>query len=611
MKKILALLGLALTCGVISAQNVFQNIPNRKSTTLNGKWHYIVDIYETGYYDYRYQPRDLQKNPGNDAYFLDVTPNDRSGLHEYNFETSPTMYVPGDWTSQVEKLFYYEGTVWYRKKFDYKKTHDNNRVFLNFGAVNYRADVYLNGQKLGFHEGGFTPFYFEVTNLLKEKDNSIVVKVDNKRKKEAVPTLNTDWWNYGGITRDVDLIETQSTYIADYSLHLKKGNAGLIEGYVSLNGDTKANQQLTLSIPELKINQTLTSDDKGWVSFNIKAKKINYWSPENPKLYAVKLTYNNQTLDDKIGFRTIEVKGSDILINNKSVFLRGISIHEENPMDGRRAYSKEDAELLLGWAKEMGCNFVRLAHYPHNEHMLRLADELGIMVWEENPVYWTIPFDNHDTYLLAEKQLKEVMMRDKNRASVIIWSMANETPRTDARLEFLKNLAATARKIDNTRLISAALEKNVVEGKENTLGIDDPFMDYVDIISFNEYVGWYDGLPEKCERVHWEINYNKPVFISEFGGGALQGLHGDKLDRWTEEFQEDLYVKNIEMLRQIPQLRGMSPWILTDFRSPRRMRPLIQDGWNRKGLISEKGTKKKAYFVLQDYYKELKEKWSK
>nr|WP_321453452.1 glycoside hydrolase family 2 TIM barrel-domain containing protein [uncultured Carboxylicivirga sp.] len=611
MKKILALLGLALTCGVISAQNVFQNIPNRKTTTLNGKWHYIVDVYETGYYDYRYQPRDLQKNPGNDAYFLDVTPKDRSGLHEYDFETSPTMYVPGDWTSQVEKLFYYEGTVWYRKKFDYQKTQDNNRVFLNFGAVNYRADVYLNGQKLGFHEGGFTPFYFEVTNLLKEKDNSIVVKVDNKRKKEAVPTLNTDWWNYGGITRDVDLIETQSTYIADYSLHLQKGNAGLIEGYVSLNGDTKANQSIILSIPELKINQTLTSDDKGWVSFNIKAKKINYWSPQNPKLYAVKLTYNNQTLDDKIGFRTIDVKGSDILINNQSVFLRGISIHEENPMDGRRAYSKEDAELLLGWAKEMGCNFVRLAHYPHNEHMLRLADELGIMVWEENPVYWTIPFDNHDTYLLAEKQLKEVMMRDKNRASVIIWSMANETPRTDARLEFLKNLAATARKIDNTRLISAALEKNVVEGKENTLGIDDPFMDYVDIISFNEYVGWYDGLPEKCERVHWEINYNKPVFISEFGGGALQGLHGDKLDRWTEEFQEDLYIKNIDMLRQIPQLRGMSPWILTDFRSPRRMRPLIQDGWNRKGLISEKGTKKKAYFVLQDYYKELKEKWSK
>jgi len=611
MKKILFLLGIILSCSVINAQNVFQNIPNRKTTTLNGKWHYVVDVYETGYYDYRYQPRDLQKNPGNDAYFLDVAPNDRSGLHEYDFDTSPTMYVPGDWTSQVEKLFYYEGTVWFRKKFDYQKKKDNNRVFLNFGAVNYRADVYLNGKKLGFHEGGFTPFYFEVTNLLKEKDNSIVVKVDNKRKKEAVPTLNTDWWNYGGITRDVDLIETQSTYIADYSLHLQKGNTNLIEGYVSLNGDTKANQSITLSIPELKINQTLTSDNNGWVSFDIKAKKINYWSPENPKLYAVKLTYNNQTLEDKIGFRTIEVKGSDILINNKSVFLRGISIHEENPMDGRRAYCKEDAELLLGWAKEMGCNFVRLAHYPHNEHMLRLADELGIMVWEENPVYWTIPFDNHDTYLLAEKQLKEVMMRDKNRASVIIWSMANETPRTDARLEFLKNLAATARKIDNTRLISAALEKNQIQGKENTLGIDDPFMDYVDIISFNEYVGWYDGLPEKCERVHWEINYDKPVFISEFGGGALQGLHGDKLDRWTEDFQEDLYVKNIEMLRQIPQLRGMSPWILADFRSPRRMRPVIQDGWNRKGLISEKGTKKKAFFVLQEYYKEMMAKWSK
>ncbi|MCU4162684.1 glycoside hydrolase family 2 protein [Carboxylicivirga caseinilyticus] len=611
MKKILILFGILLLSGISIAQNVFQNIPNRKTTTLNGKWHYIVDVYESGYYNYRYEPRDQKEHPTNEAIFLDLKPNDRSDLHEYDFDTSPTLYVPGDWNSQEENLFYYEGTVWYRKTFDYKKENATNRIFLNFGAVNYRADIYLNGIKLGFHEGGFTPFYFEVTNLLKEKDNSLVVKVDNKRKKEAVPTLNTDWWNYGGITRDVDLIETQSTYIADYSIQLQKGNAGLIEGYISLNGDDKANQQVAISIPELKINQTLTTNSEGIVSVAIKAKNISYWSPENPKLYTINLKYGNHTLNDKIGFRTIEVKGSDILLNNKSVYLRGISIHEENPLGGRRAYCKEDAELLLGWAKELGCNFVRLAHYPHNEHMLRMADEMGILVWEENPVYWTIPFENHDTYLLAEKQLKEVMMRDKNRASVIIWSMANETPRSEVRLEFLRNLAATARNLDNTRLISAALEKNRVEGKENTLGIDDPFMDYVDIISFNEYVGWYDGLPEKCERVQWEINYNKPVFISEYGGGALQGLHGDKLDRWSEEFQEDLYIKNIAMLRQIPQLRGMSPWILADFRSPRRMRPVIQDGWNRKGLISEKGTKKKAFFVLQEYYKEMMDKWSK
>nr|WP_321405665.1 glycoside hydrolase family 2 TIM barrel-domain containing protein [uncultured Carboxylicivirga sp.] len=611
MKKFLILFGILLLSGITNAQNVFQNIPNRKTTTLNGKWHYIVDVYESGYYNYRYEPRDQKEHPTNEAIFLDLKPNDRSDLHEYDFDTSPTLYVPGDWNSQEANLFYYEGTVWYRKTFDYEKTNADNRVFLNFGAVNYRADIYLNGKKLGFHEGGFTPFYFEVTNLLKEKENSIVVKVDNKRKKEAVPTLNTDWWNYGGITRDVDLIETQSTYIADYSIQLQKGNAGLIEGYISLNGDNKANQSITLSIPELKVDQTLTTNSEGMATIAIKAKNINYWSPEDPKLYAINLKHGNHNLNDKIGFRTIEVKGSDILINNKSVYLRGISIHEENPLGGRRAYCKEDAELLLGWAKELGCNFVRLAHYPHNEHMLRMADEMGIMVWEENPVYWTIPFENHKTYLLAEKQLKEVMMRDKNRASVIIWSMANETPRSEVRLEFLKNLAATARNMDDTRLISAALEKNRVEGKENTLGIDDPFMDYVDIISFNEYVGWYDGLPEKCERMHWEINYNKPVFISEYGGGALQGLHGDKLDRWSEEFQEDLYIKNIAMLRQIPQLRGMSPWILADFRSPRRMRPVIQDGWNRKGLISEKGTKKKAFFVLQKYYKEMMEKWSK
>lgn len=611
IKRNLILVGLIFAMVSVNAQHVFQNIDNRNTTTLNGKWHYIVDVYETGYYDYRYQPRDQQKNPGNDAIFLNVKPNDRSGLHEYDFDASPTLYVPGDWNSQEDKLFYYEGTVWYKKSFDYTKAKDSNRVFLNFGAVNYRADVYLNGEKLGVHEGGFTPFYFEVTKLLKEKDNFVVVKVDNKRKKEAVPTLNTDWWNYGGITRDVDLIETEATFVADYSIQLKKGEKNIITGFVSLDGENKASQTVMVSIPELNIHQNITTDDKGFATFDVTSKKISYWSPDNPKLYKVELKLNSIMLSDAIGFRTIEVKGTDILINNESVFLRGISIHEENPLDGRRAYGKEDAQLLLGWAKEMGCNFVRLAHYPHNEHMVRLADELGIMVWEENPVYWTIPFDNKDTYQLAEKQLKEVIMRDKNRASVIIWSMANETPRSESRLNFLINLANTARELDNTRLISAALEKNTVDGKTNTLGIDDPFMKYVDIISFNQYVGWYDGLPDKCEKVKWEINYDKPVFISEFGGGALQGYHGDRLDRWTEEFQEDLYIKNIEMLRQIPQLRGMSPWILADFRSPRRLRPVIQDGWNRKGLISEKGTKKKAYYILQQYYQEIMEKWSK
>jgi beta-glucuronidase len=258
--------------------------------------------------------------------------------------------------------------------------------------------------------------------------------------------------------------------------------------------------------------------------------------------------------------------------------------------------------MLIGWAKELNCNFMRLAHYPHNENMARVADEMGMLLWEENPVYWTIQWENEATLQNAKNQLTEVITRDKNRASVIIWSMANETPVSDARTKFLKELVDVARALDNTRLISAAMEKHPKKEDPSIQVVQDPFADYTDVVSFNQYVGWYDGLPDKCNRVSWEIPYTKPVIISEFGGGALQGHHGDSLTRWTEEFQEDLYVQTLKMIDQIPQLRGVTPWILCDFRSPRRMLPYIQDGWNRKGLISETGNKKKAFWVLKRYY---------
>jgi beta-glucuronidase len=187
--------------------------------------------------------------------------------------------------------------------------------------------------------------------------------------------------------------------------------------------------------------------------------------------------------------------------------------------------------------------------------------------------------------------------------------MANETPVTPERLIFLKNLADTARSIDNVRLISAALEQHGMPGNELVRTIEDPFVPYVDLISFNEYIGWYDGLPEKCARIEWKIDYDKPVFISEFGADALGGMHGDSLTRWSEEYQQYMYKETLKMIEKIPQLRGCSPWILVDFRSPRRVLPGIQDGWNRKGLISETGDRKKAFYTLRQFYESISKKY--
>jgi beta-glucuronidase len=601
--QILVLL-LFVTRVLLAQEPQIINVSARTTTTLNGVWKYVVDPYETGYYDYRLKVRDEKENINpSEALFLGHKSQTSIERVEYDFDKSDNIIVPRDWNSQKEKLFYYEGTVWYYKKFDYKVASTKNRQFLYIGAANYETDVYLNGKKLGKHVGGFTPFNYEITDKLNAKGNFVIIKVDNKRSLEQVPTVNTDWWNYGGITRDIMIIEESPTFVEDYYIQLAKEDNSTIEFSVTLNGSDKANQTIEIKIPEAKVSASIKTNKAGVAAGTIKVKKLKYWSPENPKLYEVDVKYNGTSLTDKIGFRTLQVKGADILVNGKSTFLRGICIHEENGIRGGRAYSKEDAQMLLGWAKEMGCNFVRLAHYPHNENMTRVADELGIMVWSEVPVYWTIQWKNENTYKNATAQMTDMITRDKNRASIIIWSMANETPITADRTEFLKNMIIKAKTLDTVRLISAALERHYKEGEDNVHVIEDPLEEYVDVVSFNEYIGWYDGLPEKCNEAVFDFKFQKPVIISEFGAGALQGLHGDKGERWTEEFQEDLYVKTLNMLDKIPQLRGVTPWILADFRSPRRVLPDIQDGWNRKGLISETGNKKKAYYILKEFYK--------
>lgn len=593
-------------CLSISQFTIAAELPlqayTRASTSLNGEWKIIVDPYENGYYNYRYEPFDQQENPSVNAFFTDSKQKTPSDLIEYDFDKADTLQVPGDWNTQREKLYYYEGSVWYRKKFDAPTAKKSDRQFIYFGAVNYRADVYLNGKKLGVHVGGFTPFHYEVTGKLKPKGNSLIVKVDNKRHADAVPTLNTDWWNYGGITRDVKLFNVPRTFIRDYKIALTSLEQKTVTGSVLLDG-AKGGEKIQLRLPELKVQQTLTADKNGKASFSFAVPEAQLWSPGTPKLYAVQISSGSDKLADNIGLRTITTQGKQLLLNGKPIFLRGISVHEEYSADGGgRVSNAKEAQTLLGWAKELNANFVRLAHYPHNEDMVRLADQMGLLVWSEIPVYWTINWKNEATYQNAEAQLAAMIERDKNRAAVIIWSLANETPVSEVRNQFLARLAKKARELDNTRLLSAAMEKHYRSDNPNIAVVEDPLADLVDMVSFNQYIGWYDGLPEKADKVTWEINYNKPVFVSEFGGGAKQGYHGDANTIFTEEFQENLYRKSLGMLDKIDGFVGTSPWILADFRSPRRLLNGIQDDYNRKGVLSNEGVKKKAFFVLKEFY---------
>ena len=605
MKKIFATLLVFLPFVGMNAQEcpLVGNILQRNITSLNGKWHYIVDVQEEGYYDYR-------MNPTRWGFFRNAKPQRPEDLIEYDFDKAATMQIPGDWNTQDERLFFYEGTVWFKHSFQYQPK-EGRKALLYFGAVNYEAIVYVNGEKMGRHVGGFTPFNYDVTKYLKKGENVVIVKVDNKRHKDNVPTQIFDWWNYGGITRDVLLVDVPDTYVENYSLQLaktvaqpkaKKAAPATLVFSARLN-EKKAGEPVVLSIPELKLKQQLTTDAEGVVNASLtlgKKQRLQLWSPDAPKRYHVEIASGSETLVDSIGFRTIETRGKQILLNGQPVFLKGVSMHEERPNGGGRANGTQDARTLLSWAKNLGCNFVRLAHYPHNEYTIREAERMGIMVWSEIPLYWTISWTNAGTFDNACRQLTDMIRRDQNRANIIIWSIANETPHSAQRDNFLSRMAQKARELDSTRLISMAME---VTGASNYVNrLQDNMNQYVDVVSFNQYIGWYRDVND-APKMKWEIPYDKPVIISEFGGGAKAGYHGAKNQRWTEEFQENLYIENTAMLDKIEGLSGTTPWVLKDFRSPRRVLDGIQDYYNRKGLYSDKGERKKASYVLEEWYK--------
>ncbi|GLB52324.1 beta-glucuronidase [Neptunitalea chrysea] len=596
---------------VTAQDNIIINTEGRNTVSLNGIWHYIIDPYETGFYDYRFKER-RENDAG--AYWNAPVLKEKTDWTEHGFKDPYPIQVPGDWNSQDRIFTYYEGTVWYQRSFDAPKVKKAEDVYLYFGAVNYETHVYLNGKKLGMHKGGFTPFNFKIPKeLLQKTNNNLVVRVNNNRYPDEIPTVNTDWWNYGGITRDVKLVILPETFVQQYHLQLdqkqdiltaQKKKRFTISGWVKLN-QLVTGGKVSVQIPELNIYEDYEASGDS-VKIALQAKKIELWDTNNPKLYEVIISYNTDVVKDKIGFRKIEVYGDKILLNGRQIFLRGISIHEEIAQEVRRAHSKQDAVKLFGYVKELHANMVRLAHYPHNEYMPRMADSLGILVWTEIPVYWTIDFGNQEVYKKAETQLKEMITRDCNRASVIIWSVGNETPVSDTRTTFMSSLVKEAKQLDDTRLVSAALEVHYIDGVNY---VDDPLGAYTDIVSLNEYLGWYGALPDACKTAKWETKYNKPFFISETGAGAKGGFHDVKEMRFSEEFQQWYYQEQIAMVKNnFPDnYTGLSPWILMDFRSPRRNNPEYQEGWNRKGLIDDKGHKKLAFYVLQQYYKEIEE----
>ncbi len=414
--------------------------------------------------------------------------------------------------------------------------------------------------------------------------------------------MHVDWFNYGGITRDVSLVDVPEAFVDDFDVHLKRGTTNELAGYVHVEGGREG-ELVNINIPEAGAAATAKTDSSGRANFDVQAKSLSLWSPENPKLYKVQIEAGSDQLSDEIGFREIRVEGTRILLNGKSIFLRGANEHAEAPGRTGRAATDKDVETIFGYLQDLNANFVRLCHYPHDERMTRMADRKGIMVWSEIPLWQHISFDQPSVYTKAQVMLQEMIRRDRNKASVILWSVANETPDNATRTEFLKNLVSDAHRLDDTRLVTAALLQPRNEGETKIL--TDPLAQALDVVGMNEYVGWYTYTPEQADNIKFELP-QKPIIVSEFGAEAKAGNHGDKSQRWTEESQVNFFEHNFLMLSKIPQARGFALWILADFRSPTRNIPGLQDGFNRKGLIAEDGTKKQAFYYVQKIYEDKK-----
>jgi beta-glucuronidase len=579
----------------------------RDGVDLSGPWHYSVDPFRAGLAGFHGETPGESQQRYLDLDVAKAMKDDNRAMYEFDLARSPVTTLPSSWLTETPELRYYQGLMWYQRTFPAPAAR-KGRYFLRFGAANYSTVVYLNGKPVGRHEGGFTPFAFEVTKLLRAGDNQITVGVDSQATEATVPPPVTDWENYGGITRPIRLISTPDTYVDDAWVRLTRDGQLAVDAH--LDGAQAGNHAIRLKIAALGLDLPGTTDAKGnWRTTIAAPRALVRWSPEQPKLYDVTIASGDDQWRDRIGFRTIEVRGPDILLNGKPIFLRGISLHEEElGTEPTRAMTPAAARALLSEIKDgLHGNYVRLAHYPHSEVMTRLADEMGIIVWSEVPVYWRVAWSNPDTLATARNMIAENIMRDRNRASIAIWSVANETPVTDARNTFLRTLVGDVRKLDDTRLVSAALltERSQGANGKPVIAMADPLADALDVVAINTYFGWYT--PDRLDDLasfSFRVPANKPLIFSEFGADAKAGFHDLRgmPEKFSEEYQAEFYRKTLGMVDRIPTLRGMSPWILKDFRSPRRQNPDFQQGWNRKGLISETGQRKQAFGVLAGYY---------
>jgi len=557
----------------------------RRTRSLEGEWRFALDLYDEGLRQKWY------RDPPDDPAGWTVP-------RDYDGGDWQTALVPSCWNVQKAEWIYFEGSAWYTRDIDPPDLRPGERLFLRVGAASYEARVFLNGHFAGGHRGGSTPFFVELGRFLQDGPNQLQIQVENRRRPDRVPMHHFDWFNYGGLYREVELVVVPATFIRDFRLGLVPGGVpSRLSAAVELS-DTPG-EAARLEIPELGVDLEIPLDGNGGrIEFEASP---DLWSPDSPRLYDVAVSCGSDRVSDRVGFREIRVEGHEILLNGQPLWLRGVCCHEDDMALGKLS-DDDDIRRRLAHVTELGGNIIRLAHYPHHERVAQLADEAGILLSAEIPVYWAIDFDNPDTFADAENQLGELIRRDGNRASVILWGVGNENADTDARFGFMRRLADTARGADPTRLITAACLIN-----RESFRIEDRLAESLDVIGLNEYFGWYEPGFENLKKLLANSSPDQPVVISECGADAVTGRRGEPGALFSEAHQAHVLERQLEIIEDVPYIRGFFPWVLYDFRSERRQ-TTYQRGWNLKGLIDRDKTRKKAAFdVVRRIYEKRRD----
>jgi len=552
---------------------------SRERTSLNGAWTFTIDRFDTGLRQHWYRDCHLPIEGR-------VLPWD------YDVQNGETIQVPSCWNFLKPEYFHYEGSAWFGHRFAHRLGLDDERVILRIGAAHYDTKVFLNGKFLGNHYGGSTPFFVELSEHLNE-DNWLFLSVNNERTLDRVPMRHCDWFNYGGVFREVEFFRLPGVFIKDFFVHLvADGTFRRIKASVVLSDPIDGD--CSLQIPELGIDEHLPiQGGEGSVTLDASPE---LWSPDNPRLYDVCASFGGDQIEDRVGLREIRTEGQDILLNGEEIKLRGICAHEDDS-DLGRVTDDEDIRRRFAHAKELGANFMRLAHYPHHERAAEIADEVGLLLWEEIPVYWSIAFDNEATFKDADNQLRELIRRDRNRASVIAWGVGNENADTDDRLNFMRKLTDSTRSLDPSRLVAAACLVNQKAKK-----IEDRLAAHLDLVGINEYYGWYEPDIEDLAEIGRNYDLDRPLIITETGADAPAGRRSNRNDLFSEDQMLACYEDQFKTIVEIDAIKGFCPWILYDFRTERRKNS-FQHGYNRKGLIdADKETKKLAFHALKEFY---------